>query len=341
MTLDIEAYIKSLENEYYLDILFSDKRNLKVRCFRAESFSGYFNYFVKYILLLLSIPLFLFFTRHTLPKGVKDKAFFICSDKSKQIFSNTNSDNHFGLLGNGIRFKFNLIDTYYFVLLVFAFIKRFKFSFWFYPEIMLIPEMIKVNRFLEQSKIKELNITNQYDRWAYFLSSLNLGYKVNIEQHGIVSNDYIPKNKINVINKLICYDVEQLGIFKLNIAREIDSFIIRPPLLSLYPDLGGSSVLLCCTSNKDYFNKEKDLYLTLGKCQQIKLAIKPHPNNKEYYSRFENVFFDDHFPKVRIIVHFNSTLELEYKNSDPDVITLNAATMQIAEVVESILRTVK
>ncbi|WP_417884107.1 hypothetical protein [Vibrio rumoiensis] len=341
MNLDVEAYIKALENEYYLDILFSNKRNLKVRCFRAESFSGYFNCFVKYILLFFSIPLFLFFTRLTLPKGVKDNAFFICSDKSKRIFSNTNSDNHFGLFDDGIKFKFNLIDTYYFVLLVFAFVKKFKFSFWFYPEIMLIPEMIKVNRFLEHSKIKELNITNQYDRWAYFLSSLNLGYKINIEQHGIVSNDYIPKNKINIINKLTCYNVEQLDIFKLNIAKKIGSFIIRPPLLSLYPDLGDSSVLLCCTSNKDYFNKEKALYVTLGKYRKIKLAIKPHPNNKEYYSRFENVFVDDDFPKVKIVVHFNSTLELEYKNSDPDVITFNAATMKIAEVVESILRTVK
>ncbi|MPS31253.1 MULTISPECIES: hypothetical protein [unclassified Salinivibrio] len=334
LKIDVETYIKALENEYYIDLYSAGKRSLSFKCFRPESYSNLITCIVKYVFYMLSLPMGIFFCRLTLSQSITNKAYFICSEKSRNIYADAYSSDYFGFIDKRLKFHFSLVDTYYFFVLSFAFLKRFKFSFWFYPEIALIPEMIRVNRFLEKADIEDLYITNQYDRWAYFLSSLQLGYKVHVSQHGLVTNSYTPKNKIGFINSLVCFSNEQKIIFEEKIVKEIGQVIIRPPNLYLTPDLGECSVLLCCTSDKQFFSVEKEIYDALRGKEKINVSVKPHPNNKSAYSNFEDVVISDSFPKVRVIIHFNSTLEIEYKNTDPDVVALNAAAMSSREVIE-------
>lgn len=341
LKLDVETYIKALENEFYLDVHFSKIRRLKVNFFRSELFSGYVISSLKSVAYIFAMPIFLFFNRLSIPENIGEHAYFVCSNKSNRMFSSYESTDKFGFFGGGLKFDFKLKDTYYFFILAFAFIKRFKFSFWFYPEMILIPEMIKINRFLEESNVKHLHITNQYDRWAYFLSSLKLDCTVNLEQHGIVSRDYKPKNKIKVLNCLTCYDLQQFDIFSSYIVNSIANVNIVPPSISLYPDLGKCSVLLCGTSNKKFTSVERKLYDVMKKSKGINLAVKPHPNNVTSYSKLENVFVGDVYPKASVVIHFNSTLEIEYKNADRDVVTINAAVKPIDEVLNTTLRLLK
>ncbi|MEZ8144281.1 MULTISPECIES: hypothetical protein [Enterovibrio] len=291
--------------------------------------------------MIMLIPLSPFFSRVSFPGILKGDVYFTCSDKSKKMFSKIDSNNIFGIVDRGYKLDFNFSDFSDFLILSIAFIKRFKFSFWFYPEMMLIPEMIKVNRALVAADINELYITNQYDRWAYFLTNLKLGCKVNLHQHGLVSHEYQPRNKISAVQSLLCYDEDQLRIFKKHIVENVTVVTIRAPFIFLHPDLGGSAVLLCCTSNNEYFHLENEIFNFLFDEERVVVAVKPHPNNNSRYSGFNNKFIGDSFPRVRVVIHFNSTLEVEYKNSDPNVLTINAAKTPINDIVDSVLRVTK
>lgn len=287
------------------------------------------------------LPFFPFVTGLTLSNTSVNKLYFVCSRKSECIFRDKKET--FGFFGAR---KFILCKPrlyFQYLVVIFYFIKKFKFNFWFYPEIAVIPDMIRLHEYLNKKNYSEINITNQYDRWSLFISRIiNDDANLNLYQHGILRDDIIPIHKIKKVNNLYCYDNVQKHIFTENIIENVYKIIIKKPKIKLDHVSSGLSILICGTSDSYYKNVEIELIEKLSSIENILLCYKPHPLSDHEPSDYDLMLIDKNsYPKVNFMIHIASTLKMEYENSDPSVSIFDATILSVDEINKNIREKIK
>jgi hypothetical protein len=173
---------------------------------------------------------------------------------------------------------------------------------------------------LEASQLSKFYFTDHYCRYAIFFSDLNIKEKIQI-QHGILSNDFFPTNKINVSECHVFNDI-QMNIFKSNIHFDNCQYhYVRPNII--FNRLLPQQIVVFFISRLDSFLVERELikFIRTNFEDKISIVIKPHP--KMSISRYYDEFYDIHnvilikeklyFVDADVVISSNSTMKLEYE----------------------------
>ncbi|PHQ94058.1 MAG: hypothetical protein COB48_06390 [Pseudoalteromonas sp.] len=347
-----QAVINSIENEYQLDI---HSNNLLKN--RFITFRPYTQKKPSFYLCLLSrikalfvlffsfcFPLFSVFIRVKYTKqSSSDELAFICSEKGEQLLiSGNKSINIISTLrqssGTRIKLPTKLYFTYLYIIA--KFFVRYRKDIWFYPQLLLIPELVATSNFLVKNRPSKVFICNHYDRWAYlfsFFAELEY-YKLELTQHGVVTKEFKPKRKLKKVHKLICFDNIQLGIFDQYIIDKNDEFDIKKPLINLTAINQILSFLIVGHGNDNIVSLECEVIKKI--CESVKsenfvIYVKPHPafDKLKFYMKLVNKKVDiiskkDFFPKVNYVLHSGSTLAKEYEYSDSEVFTVDITSSE-------------
>lgn len=173
---------------------------------------------------------------------------------------------------------------------------------------------------LEYSKLSKCYFTVHYCRYAIFFSDLNIKEKIQI-QHGILSIDFFPAEKIKV-SECHVFDDIQMTIFKNNIHFDNCQYhYVKPNII--FNRLLPQKIVVFFISRLDSFLVEQELIKFLRKNfeDKISIVIKPHP--KMSISRYYDEFYDIHnvilikeklyFVDADVVISSNSTMKLEYQ----------------------------
>lgn len=335
-----EIIIDSLDYEFNLDLYHNRKQNKHPFIFRPygrevkNKFLRVLHLIFSVIVLMASPFLFLFrskLIRYRVTNGTKfSDVYFISSDKAKSIFSKNieSADTTYFSLnsGVGIDLGFNAFIAY--VSILFAFFKRFYREVWFYKECILILEMMAVYNKIGELKPKKIIMTNQLDRWAMLMSLIAKEFHIEIVlyQHGLISSDYKPKVRLPVLDKLYSYNKCESDFFNNYVVEELNDVEYISTLLEMYSVDSDFNVLLIGVGNPSLIDLEYCMASYISNIEGVSLYFKAHPvlvRNHDY-STFSDlnlsIVSPKGFPIVDVVIHFGSTLALEYQNSIPSLV---------------------
>lgn len=173
---------------------------------------------------------------------------------------------------------------------------------------------------LEDSQLSKFYFTDHYCRYAIFFSELNIKEKIQI-QHGILSKEFFPYDKIKV-SECHVFDDIQMNIFKNNIhLNNCQYYYVKPNII--FNKLLPPKIVVFFISRLDSFLVERELIVFLRNNFQdkISIVIKPHP--KMSISRYYDDFYEIHnvilikeklyFVDADVVISSNSTMKLEYE----------------------------
>ncbi|WP_305829794.1 hypothetical protein [Photobacterium leiognathi] len=259
--------IKAIYNEYNLYKYHNKKKGNLINKFRPYS-----NKVTDYLLLVLSfffvpiVPFIPFFNKVSISTSSYDcNMYFICSEKSKIIFSK-NTKSNFIDITRGDKYHVTLKGYLNYLKVIYLFFYTIRLKIWFYPSVTLLYQMIRIYGYLSENKgsIKEINITNHYDRWAIFFGEIanEFDIKLNIYQHGILDCDYKPFYKIPKVNNVYAYDELSGNIFSCDLILDCNKVIIKKPTVGVAEvKQHKKSVLIIGTVDVTYLTIEKKNYI--------------------------------------------------------------------------------
>jgi len=352
----IKVINESFENEFAIDCYQNIKNSNRVSIFRPHINKGYAalvkNYIVSFVF-ILSFPIFPFLNSKLCrirTTGEGSKYLITFSEKANSLYCDLITPdtgrvdiNHIqvgmGSAGRKVRFPFNEYLTYIFSVLVF--IKRYRKNIWFLKSIVLIPEMISLYAYLNRSNVSEIYMANQFDRWAYLLSSsaIENGCYLELRQHGVTDDEFIPKMKIPMVNKLVVYDEKELVYFESRVVDKIIDTVIIPPKLNLASlERDSFNILIAASGSYEHSDYEVTLIKIFVERFNGKVFFKPHPllTNKRVVelSRMDDFHYisdKNYFPDVDVMIHFSSTLATEYRNTSDRVKIYNIGSRACIE----------
>lgn len=341
--------VDSFENEFAMDTHFNSKMGNGFYVFRPYVAVGsrfvqllssiFWSFFVLFTCIFY--PLFHSYLVRLRYKYVNHEEVKIeFSEKSKIVFENAlidapcmstiSHDTNLEKIDLDVRFYKTYLKS------VLFFIKKYNYSFWFYKSILLIPEMLAVLIFLEEHSFKKIHMTNQLDRWAYLLSSYaNMkGIEVVMYQHGTVVGEFLPPLKITKVDALYAYNGVEVEFFNEHIIEEICRVYYMKPTISLYPIEERGAILLACSGSAEHHVLEVQALKLLLSSSKSKIFVKPHPNYKDLrhlkdFSCDQMNFIEDvtFFPDVDFLIHFGSTLAIEYSHSKKGVVIVHLTSL--------------
>lgn len=335
--------IDSLENEYEMDVYFNRKLNNKYMFFRPYTKNNYnfimffFESILSFFLFLFSfaIPIINFRLIRFYHKGGSRNIIFIPSLKAQSIHDDidvdtSKFDSEISFINGSKKEKkrFESGDYTLYLYCIFLFFKKYFNSPWFYRSILLIPEMIALVSCLRLSKANNIAMTNQLDRWAYLISSFS---KINdcslsLYQHGTVVGEFKPKNKLPIVNVLYSYNQTERDFFESNIIDILCDYVYLKPKIKLSEISHKNSLLIIGSGSIEHFSIEVETVKYLMHNKRFFVYIKPHPNllvNRSYLEfdkeRLSIISDNVFFPSVDVVIHFGSTLAIEYENSKANI----------------------
>lgn len=333
--------VDSFKNEYDMDVHFNNKLNNKYMSFRPYAkkinnlgvflLENFFSFFI--LIFSFFIPIFSYKIIRLCGKGKTDKVKFVSSIKARNIFENLKNDYFSSSVSfsdddekSKIKFNFSNYITYMYCILFF--ISKYGLSPWFYRSMILIPEMIVFISHLKEVKAKDIAMTNQLDRWAFLISSYSKlnGCKLYLYQHGTVISDFKPKLKLPIVSHLYCYNLGEKNFFEKNIVELLCDIHILKPKIKLTNVNKDRTLLIIGSGSSEHFSLESEAVKFLIDNKPFYIYLKPHPKflNDRRYSDSENdkmLIINDNFffPDVDVVIHFGSTLAIEYINSKSSV----------------------
>lgn len=203
-----------------------------------------------------------------------------------------------------------------------------------------------------------LIITNHTDRWAVLadqsiLANSKKGIKLNftIVQHGKVDftdgekkTSYRLKYKLNSVTKLFCYDEDSKDFFYQQIfsagrCSEIDVLFFKP-LIKLTEINDDSFFRVLFIGHPLCQETQINIFHTLSEYDNALFYYKPHPTvkpsnliKKESWNLINS---KDFFPNVDLVISYDSTLALEYKNLGKTVIYHQNDSKDIRSIIDKI-----
>ncbi|WP_282629964.1 hypothetical protein [Empedobacter sedimenti] len=354
-----KLYYKSLENEIYLDKLISDQLKFddsnKYELIRPQKsveylkrFGKRFLYFYKFLFLFWEFFNFLYQTRCLISVIFKKNSRIIKEDDI--ILDLTPM-----LLPRLKNVKVNLPNTYISLQKnKSAFVEK---SYTIY-DFLNFKDIIKIyfysiylpfnyrNRIKKQEHIlqtytsfewlcvwftlKKINPNkiwygNHCDRWAVLIDNIN---ENNILiQHGIEDGSLNPPVKISNVKKAFLFNTDQKFYFDKFILDCDYELNILPTSIDLI-DLTETNKfsILMIGNYAIYGDLEKEIIEKLNTLE-VDIYLKPHPNQPiDYYDnmsmnlKFNLIKDKNFFPKVNLVLGYNSTLALEYSLAGVDVL---------------------
>ena len=199
---------------------------------------------------------------------------------------------------------------------------------------------------------------NQKDRWALLVDKLDVKHKVLI-QHGTLIGDIYHNGYLTVTDGMYCQDMPyKLGsvtkVFALSdnefkaMCLSILSNIPTKAIMNMELELTEIShehvTVLIIGCQIFYGDKEKEF---ISKLQHpcIDIYLKAHPTQSAaYYKKLEqylsfHLITNDFFPHVDIVISYDSTLALEYRNAGINVLYHTKMSVDnIISKIEEIIR---
>ncbi|MFD1802494.1 hypothetical protein ACFSFZ_09845 [Mixta tenebrionis] len=325
---------QSIDNEIAIDDFLIKKFGLnskKKAVFKVARFRDKIPAFVCYLYLPL-LPVYFIFIIIFMLKGIfkKDsiageKVFFSFSSspKVKKLYKENVSDVFYFQCVDGRKINFIYQMSLYDILIgfmksiYFSYLLLFRLKGGYYLHLTSVLELTLFCYFLKRlhsQGIREIFLTNHYDRWVTATSLTEL-FDINIIQHGILDRDFRVPNKLKRIKKIICFNSEQLHIFNTNIfefkVREFDYSVFN---LDIAED-DTCDVLII--SNPFYLEKELEFYKNLSN-EGMVVFFRPHPLfiDDSIYSLVDerNICLNKRFPNPKLCLCRDSTLGHEYES---------------------------
>lgn len=174
--------------------------------------------------------------------------------------------------------------------------------------------------------LEEIWFANHFDRWALLFNHYNCKKKVLI-QHGILNEFTNPPNLIDKINYAYLIHKNQKDLFTKSVIKNNFNFETLNPNLVLTNLANSEKLNVLIIGNIGlYIDYEYALISKLEK-SEVNLFLKPHPvlTNENYLKWKEKYSFtliedSTFFPKVDLVVSYESTLGLEYSQLKIDVL---------------------
>lgn len=197
---------------------------------------------------------------------------------------------------------------------------------------------------LNTLKLEEIWFGNHYDRWAVLCEYLPVKRKIFV-QHGIEDGKMHPIVKFNSISKAFLINKEQKQYFDMTIfSKKFDTEYLNGNLCLTNITTDNASLLIVANIVLS-FEKEKVLIERLQN-KNIDLYLKPHPvfSKRKYYKLLKHYNFHlieavNMYPKVDIVVSYESTLGLEYEQAGIKV--LYYSNYSLEEMVSEILHRIE
>lgn len=182
--------------------------------------------------------------------------------------------------------------------------------------------------------LEEIWFANHYDRWAVLFDSFKCSKKV-LVQHGILNKQTKPPHLLRKINyAYLIHESQKKFIVGSVIKSDFDFETLKPSLILSEKGINDKFNVLIVGHATLYLENEYNLVRNLDK-SKINLFLKPHPiltfesyikwKDKHSYTLIEDPTF---FPKVDLVISYESTLGLEYSQLGIDVIYYQEYSVQ-------------
>jgi hypothetical protein len=186
----------------------------------------------------------------------------------------------------------------------------------------------------KSENLQEIWFANHYDRWAILFSDFNCTKKVFI-QHGLLNKDTNPPNLISKVNYgYLIHENQKKFIVDSVIKSDFNFETLKPSLILSEKGINDKFNVLIVGHATLHLENEYNLVRNLDK-SKINLFLKPHPiltfesyiiwKDKHSYTLIEDPTF---FPKVDLVISYESTLGLEYSQLGIDVIYYQEYSVQ-------------
>lgn len=180
-----------------------------------------------------------------------------------------------------------------------------------------IYDLYIISIYYEFIKSKKINffINSHYERWGYIASKIK-NIDLNVIQHGFLANEINFPFKFGNINTLYIYDNKFIGLFQKYYSNIESIKYIKPNIKLVDVRHDDKYITVFIASSMLSVDMEKSIIEWLLSKYQYRIYIKLHPsyNYQDKFAQLEGgVNFIDYFPKVDIMMCYNSFLGYEYK----------------------------
>ncbi len=343
--LDLDR--KLSRDEGFLFPLFRplQKKKFKIWNFFVYWFFGWCILFISPFLVFVPMASRLRIDNHS--KKTRE-LWFVNSNKADEIFKNKCNGDLVTKVGtspycNKEKIKASSISVYLKVLYVF--LKNNISKPWTFYSLLVVPELTSFALFFADSKFEKVSMTNHYDRWAFLISHICSIKEQNLHlyQHGVLPVDWKPKYKLGNVYQIEVFDELSFQKFEKDIYFKVFRKDIVKPFLSIGEKQTSFTVLIIGSGRVSQVLVELDICKRLSEIDNLSIILRPHP---VYYNSFkihyETLSHDvvlsfESLPYANSIIHFGSTLAIEYMNTLPDILNFELnKCIDISQVVSRI-----
>lgn len=170
---------------------------------------------------------------------------------------------------------------------------------------------------LENIKPKKIWFGNHCDRWAVLVD--NICKNNTLIQHGIEDGSLNPPVKLVNVKRAFFFNSDQSRYFDEFILKSVYELNILPPSIKLIDNISDNVYSIMIIGNALVHGQLEEKIIRELQNLNMVVFLKPHPNQPlDFYNNLKNIVNfividqKEHFPKVDLVVGYNSTLALEY-----------------------------
>ena len=173
----------------------------------------------------------------------------------------------------------------------------------------------------KKDDIETLYFANHYDRWAVMFDQVFADKNIVLVQHGILPENLILGYKLKNLSKVFAFNDSSVEIFKKMFDCSHTKFEKLDISLSLV-EVNRERKTILIIGQPQSMNIEIEIAKTLS--NDFDVFVKPHPlyDSSEYRKLDHLIVIDDvgFYPKVDLVLCYESTLGYEYEASDVRVV---------------------
>lgn len=171
---------------------------------------------------------------------------------------------------------------------------------------------------LEKIKPEKIWFGNHCDRWAVLID--NISKDNTLVQHGIEDGSLNPPVKLMNVKKVFFFNLDQAQYFDEFMLKSHYELNVLPPSIKLVDiNVNENLCSIMIIGNAFIHGNLEEIIISDLQNLNVDIFLKPHPNQPlDFYNNLKDNFNfivieqKDYFPKVDLVVGYNSTLALEY-----------------------------
>lgn len=174
-----------------------------------------------------------------------------------------------------------------------------------------------------KSGVETVYFANHYDRWAVMFDQLFANKNIILLQHGIVSESINLSYKLQHIKQIYSFNELSIAIFKIIFDCKNTQFDLLNISLVL-SDIKSDKKTILIAGQPHSVHQEIDIIKRLQLINEFDIYVKPHPLfDDSIYKQTKGIKLINtrqYYPKVDIVLCYESTLGLEYEASGVNVL---------------------